>query len=207
MYYYNGEGMKKCLFFVLCFCFIYSVSASQKFKVTLDKCIDGDTARFFIKGESRTVRFLSINAPEIAHDDVLEEFYGDEASSYVCKRLKKASVIKLQYDPKSDIVDKYDRVLAWVFVDDVLLQSDLVRNGYAEVKYVYDDYLYSNDLKDLEVLARDEHLGMWSIDKEETTDYSNYIYVIIGSIFLCISAFIGRIISRIKVFFRLKKNV
>lgn len=207
MYYYNGEGMKKCLFFVLCFCFIYSVSASQKFKVTLDKCIDGDTARFFIKGESRTVRFLSINAPEIAHDDVLEEFYGDEASSYVCGRLKEASVIKLQYDPKSDIVDKYDRVLAWIFVDDVLLQSDLVRNGYAEVKYVYDDYLYSNDLKDLEVLAREEHLGMWSIDKEETTDYSNYIYFIIGCVFLCISAFIGRIISRIKVFFRLKKNV
>ena len=68
----------------------------------------------------------------------------------------------MQYDPKSDKVDKYDRVLAWVFVDDKLLQSELVSKGYAEVKYLYDDYLYSNDLKDLEIKAKEKKLGMWS---------------------------------------------
>ena len=161
MYYYNGGSMKKI--FALCiFFFCFSVSASNKFSVKLDKCIDGDTARFFINGESKTVRFLSINAPEIAHDDVLEEFYGNESSEYVCKVLNRATKIMLQYDPKSDKVDKYDRVLAWVFVDGELLQSDLVSKGYAEVKYVYDDYLYCNDLKELEKIAKEKKLGMWS---------------------------------------------
>ena len=161
MYYYNGGSMKKI--FALCiFFFCFSVNVSNKFSVKLDKCIDGDTARFFINGESKTVRFLAINAPEIQHDDVLEEFYGKESSEYVCKVLNRSSKIKLQYDPKSEKVDKYDRVLAWVFVDDKLLQSELVSKGYAEVKYLYDDYLYSNDLKDLEIKAKEKKLGMWS---------------------------------------------
>ena len=153
--------MKKVFAFCLFF-FCFSVSASNKFSVKLDKCIDGDTAKFFINGESKIVRFLSINAPEIAHDDVLEEFYGKESSEYTCKMLSKASKIQLQYDPKSDKVDKYNRVLAWVYVDGELVQKKLVEGGFAEVKYVYDDYLFSNVLMDLEVIAKEKKIGMWS---------------------------------------------
>lgn len=152
--------MKK-VFALALFFLCFNVGASNKFNVKLDKCIDGDTAKFIINGESKTVRFLSINAPEIAHDDVEEEFYGKEASEYTCKLLKRSSVIKLQYDSKSDKVDKYDRVLAWVFVDDELLQKKLIEGGYAEVKYVYNKYLYSDELKDLEVVAKNKKIGMW----------------------------------------------
>ena len=149
-----------CLFF-MCY---YGVEASNKFKVTLDKCVDGDTARFIINGESRTVRFLSINTPEIAHGGQEAQAYGDEASKFTCDALSQAKSIKLQYDPKSDQVDKYDRVLAWVFVDGELLQEKLVREGLAEVKYVYDDYLYSDNLKYEEVNAKNSRLGMWAGD-------------------------------------------
>lgn len=154
-------GIMKKVFALSLFFLCFNVGASNKFNVKLDKCIDGDTAKFIINGESKTVRFLSINAPEIAHDDVEEEFYGKEASEYTCKLLKRSSVIKLQYDSKSDKVDKYDRVLAWVFVDDELLQKKLIEGGYAEVKYVYNKYLYSDELKDLEVVAKNKKIGMW----------------------------------------------
>ena len=116
-----------------------------------------------------------------------EEFFGNEASSYTCKLLKRASSIKLEYDPKSDKVDKYDRVLAWVYVDDILVQKELVSKGYAEVKYVYDDYLYSNELKELESVAKEKKLGMWG-NKEKTDlpfeipslhDIINYICALI----------------------------
>ena len=130
----------------------------------MDKCVDGDTARFIINGESRTVRFLSINTPEIAHGGQEAQAYGDEASKFTCDALSQAKSIKLQYDPKSDQVDKYDRVLAWVFVDGELLQEKLVREGLAEVKYVYDDYLYSDNLKYEEVNAKNSRLGMWAGD-------------------------------------------
>lgn len=191
MYYYNGGSMKK-MFFLLCFFICINVSASNKFSVKLDKCIDGDTARFFINGESKTVRFLSINAPEIQHDDVLEEYYGNESSEYTCNILKSSKSIKLQYDPKSDKTDKYDRVLAWVFVDGELLQKKLVSNGYAEVRYVYDDYLYANDLKELESAAKEKKLGMWSDDipVENKSSISNsdliwYFFILVVS-YICV---------------------
>ena len=192
--------MKRFLCFVVLFFICFSVHASSKFKVSLDKCIDGDTAKFVIDGEVKTVRFLSIDAPEIAHDDMDAEFYGEEARRYVCNRLKKAYSIKLQYDPKSEKVDKYNRVLAWVFVDDTLLQEDLVRNGYAEVKYVYDDYLYSSNLKNLEALAKDHNLGMWGTVSNSYDN--NYLYVILGSIFLFVYAFIKKFIYKVKDFFK-----
>ncbi len=191
MYYYNGGSMKK-MFFLLCFFICVNVSASNKFSVKLDKCIDGDTARFFINGESKTVRFLSINAPEIQHDDVLEEYYGNESSEYTCNILKSSKSIKLQYDPKSDKTDKYDRVLAWVFVDGELLQKKLVINGYAEVRYVYDDYLYANDLKELESAAKEKKLGMWSddipVDNKSSISNSDliwYFFILVVS-YICV---------------------
>ena len=182
--------MKK-IFTFFCLFFCINVNASNKFSVKLDKCIDGDTARFFINGESKTVRFLSINAPEIAHDDIAEEFYGKESSEYVCKVLKRSKKIKLQYDPKSDKTDKYDRVLAWVYVDNDLLQKELVKKGYAEVKYVYDDYLYSNELKDLEIKAKDKKIGMWgNISNEMFSDSPSIHDLIYYSIVVIILLFI-----------------
>lgn len=192
--------MKK-VFFVLCFFSCFSVSASNKFSVKLDKCIDGDTAKFFINGESKTVRFLSINAPEIAHDDVSAEYYGNEASIYTCKLLSRAKSIELEYDPKSDNVDRYNRVLAWVYVDGELLQKELVDKGCAEVKYVYDDYLYSKELKDLEKISREKRLGMWgNISNKEESD----IFSIRDIIYYCIAVIILLFIKLIKKMFSKK---
>ena len=179
--------MKRLVFAVfMFFCFIDCIFASSKFKVTLDKCIDGDTARFIINGESKTVRFLSINAPESAHDNVQAEPYGIEASDYTCDLLKNAKTIKLEYDPKSDKTDKYGRVLAWIFVDGELLQKKLVSEGLAEVKYVYDDYLYSNDLKSIEKDAKEANLGMWSNNSSKNSEIPNfYLIVFCFTILFC----------------------
>ena len=199
MYYYYGDSMKKIVG-LLCFLFCFNVHASNKFSVKLDKCIDGDTARFFINGESKTVRFLSINAPEIAHDDVLEEFYGNESSEYTCKVLSRAKSIKLEYDPKSDKVDKYDRVLAWVYVDGDLLQKDLVCKGYAEVKYVYEDYMYSKELKDLESNAKENKIGMWgNTSNKREYDFPSLheiIYYSVCAIILLFIALIKKLFSK-----------
>lgn len=194
--------MKKLIFLFLLFFNVSLVyAANNKFKVTLDSCIDGDTAKFNIKGEVKTVRFLSIDAPEIAHDGMEADYYGDEASNYTCKALKNASIIKLEYDPKSDEVDKFDRVLAWVYVDNELLQEKLVRDGYARVRYVYDDYLYSNKLKDIQKEAKKEKLGIWkdiSVSKDDD-DLGSKIFITIVSILVLI------ILSLLKSIFKKKK--
>ena len=81
--------------------------------------------------------------------------------------MKNAKKIEIEYDPKSDKKDKYDRVLAWVYVDSKLFQKELVEKGYAEVKYLYDNYLYADELKKSEAKAKNKKLRIWSGKKQE----------------------------------------
>ena len=185
---------------VLLIILLIPINVFAKDVVTLDKCIDGDTASFSINGNIEKVRFLAINTPESTSKI---EFYGKEASAYTCDKLTNANIIELEYDPKSDVKDKYDRVLAWVYVDNVLLQKELVEKGYGEVAYIYDDYLYVNDLCNIQDIAYDNHIGIWSNTKREIgycktyknvfndeLDYAfivnNMVYILILILVLCL---------------------
>lgn len=127
-------------------------------KVSLVSCIDGDTARLKMKGKVEKVRFIAIDTPELNSND----YYAKEAAAYTCAKLKEAKSIDLQFDPKSDIRDKYERVIAWVYVDEVLLQELIVQEGYGKVHYIYDNYLYVNKLLSLESKAKQAKIGIWN---------------------------------------------
>lgn len=178
-----------------------STTSVDKDVVTLSKCVDGDTTHFNLNGEDITVRYLAINTPE---STTKKEFYGKEASNYVCNKLKNASKIELEYDSESDKLDKYDRVLAWVIVDGEVLQKDLVKNGYAEVKYIYGDYKYLDDLEKLEKEAKSKKLGMWQNYKE---DYSKYIYIGIGVILIIILLILKKKRSAKKILNKISKKI
>ena len=59
--------------------------------------------------------------------------------------------------------------LGWIFVDDSLLQKELISLGYAKVAYLYGDYKYTDELKEEESIAKSKKLGIWSLNEEETT--------------------------------------
>lgn len=160
---------KKVVFLLIIFLFPGVVFASGREEVTLSKCVDGDTAKFIINNKEETVRFLAVDTPETKHPTKGEEPYGKEASDYTCNRLKEGNKIELEYDDNSTKTDKYNRYLAWVFVDDNLLQAELVKNGLAEVAYLYGDYKYTDLLKDYEQTAIATKVGMHS-----DTDTSSY---------------------------------
>ena len=102
---------------------------------------DGDTATFQTEdGSEVSCRFLAVDTPEIE-----EEGY-EEAKEYTRMALRKASRIILELDPQSDMYDKFDRLLAWVWVDGELLQAKLIREGLAQIRYLYEDYLYTDYL-------------------------------------------------------------
>ena len=167
--------MKFIFGLVISFLFIVNVNA-EKLEVTLDKCVDGDTAWFILDGERIKTRFLAIDTPE---STTKKEPYGKEASDYTCNMLSNATKIEIEYDPNSDKLDKYDRHLVWVFVDDTLLQDSIIKNGLGEVAYLYDDYQYTYILEASELLAKTSKIGIWS----ETNDY---LYVILGIIIFVI---------------------
>ena len=169
--------MRKLIVSVLVFfLFINNTYALEKEEVIFDSCVDGDTAKFIIDDEVKSVRFLAIDTPETVRPTKGEEPYGKEASDFTCNNLKKAKKIVLEYE-EGNKIDKYDRVLAWVWVDDVLLQDELVKLGYAEVAYLYDDYKYTSLLQDHQAVAEANLVGIWS--GEEPVKEQIPIYVII----------------------------
>ena len=143
----------------------------SKVEIKLVDCIDGDTAKFIIDGKEEKVRFLGIDTPESTN--YVEE-YGRDASDYTCYMLKNAKDIYIEYDIDSDKIDKYNRVLGWIFVDNNNLSELLVSRGYAEVKYVYGDYKYIDKLCEVQYDAYKDKLGIWSLGDYEYKD--NYCY-------------------------------
>lgn len=196
--------MKKQLFimisiFFMCINFVYA-----KETVKLSKCVDGDTFRAIINNKEYTIRMLAIDTPESVKANTDIEYYGKESSEYTCKKLTNAKKIELEYDEKSDKFDKYDRLLAWVFIDNKLLQEELVEKGYAKVAYLYNDYKYNDILKEKQELASAKEIGIWdSVAKKEYQEEPNEeknenIEVIIITILFLVITFITGIINKIK---------
>lgn len=201
--------MKKVALFII---MLFPFFVYAKEEVTFSKCVDGDTIKVKVKNKEATVRMLAVDTPESVHPKKEVEYYGKDASDYTCNLITNAKKIELEYDSNSDKYDKYERLLAWVFVDDYLLQDKLVRNGYAEVAYLYGNYKYTDLLKDHEVLAKQEHIGIWDDDareeynlkknKDEDTNESLFVtlvLIIIGFIYTYIKKRFTKYLKKCKI--------
>ena len=163
--------MKKYITILIISLFIGINFTYAKEKVTFNKCIDGDTIKVIRNNKKETVRLLAVDTPEIEGKKREVEYYGKESSEYTCKKIKEAKKIELEYDKNSDERDKYDRILAWVFVDGELLEELLVEKGYAKVAYLYGDYKYTSILQEKQELASAKGKGIWN--KEASEAFNN----------------------------------
>ena len=156
----------KRLVIILLFLICLNVQAESSV-VTLDKCVDGDTAWFNYNGNREKFRFLALDTPETVHPAKQIEAYGKDASEYTCNLLSNAKKLVVQFDDGSEKLDKYDRYLAWIWVDDELLQEKLISVGYGKVAYIYGDYLYTKSLCKVQSSVYKEKLGLWKDEKSQ----------------------------------------
>lgn len=168
--------MKKYFILILLLINIIPLNALERFEVKLSSCVDGDTAKFIVDNKIQSTRFLAIDTPE---STIEKEEFGDVASDYTCNKLKNAKLIELELDPNSDKYDRYNRLLAWIWVDQALLQKDIISYGYAEVAYLYGDYKYTTELQGAMEIAKNNKVGMWSTSTEENSDFYVWILIII----------------------------
>ena len=143
-------------------------SKQDRKEVQYIESIDGDTAKFKIDGKQITVRFLGIDTPETVHPTKGEEEYGKEASNYTKEKLQNANKIELEYE-QTVLKDKYERDLAWIWVDDELLQEKLISSGLAKTSELHNTYKYAWILQEQEEKAKEEKIGIWS-DKVENNN-------------------------------------
>ncbi len=136
------------------------------------QAFDGDTILVSTKqnGEviKKKVRALLIDTPEVQKvkdGKVISPSMplAEEAREFLKNKLK-GKEITLVYD-KGESKDKFNRELAYVFVDGKCIQSELLREGLAIVRYVKqpNTALY-DEFKQAESEARSQRKGVWAID-------------------------------------------
>lgn len=128
-------------------------------RATVTRHVDGDTFEVAITDPpagmrtAETIRLLGIDTPELG------EPLGAEAQDRTARRAGDGPVY-LAFDFRRR--DRYDRLLAFVYLrDGTLLNAELLRSGLAAV-YRADDLMYFfAQFEDLERDARQEGIGLW----------------------------------------------
>lgn len=148
----------------------------QKYEAKLEKCVDGDTAHFKINGITYKTRFLYIDTPESTNK---KEPFGTEASEFTCSFLQQGN-ITLETDGNT-LFDKYERLLAWVWVDGKLHQEEITKAGLVEDFYDYGDYIYEDRIISAMANAKRSGVGMYDTEqKNGSIGTGIVIFIIIG---------------------------
>lgn len=123
---------------------------------------DGDTIRVLIQGVSEPVRLIGIDTPETVKPNTPVQCFGPESSDRT-KALVASGKVWLEFDPSQGQRDKYDRLLAYVWVNPTtMLNEVLVAEGYAR-EYTYaDPYVYQDVFVAAQSAAQRAMLGRWS---------------------------------------------
>lgn len=140
------------------------------------RCVDGDTLlldspvkpdpTYTPKPEGERLRLIGADTPETVRPNTPVQFYGPEASLFTKMTIEAAeNRVRLVWD--GDIYDKYDRLLAMVYVQttngEILLNEELIRLGFARAMT---QYSYSQAMKNRFQKAQSEaqtaKRGVWS---------------------------------------------
>lgn len=129
------------------------IKEEELFLVT--RVIDGDT----IEIESGDkVRYIGIDTPETKHPSKPVGCYGKEAE-VKNKDLVEGKKVKLEKDISE--TDKYGRLLRYIYLDGVMINELLVKEGYAQASSYPPDIKYQDKFNDAEKKAREEERGLW----------------------------------------------
>lgn len=143
--------------------FTQTISNDNRIPAEFVRHVDGDTTVLRIDGKEQKVRFLLVDTPETVKPKTKVQPFGLEASNRTKELLSTASEITFEYD-KGDRTDRYGRTLGYIFVDGMLLQETLVREGLARVAYVKKpNTKYLLELEEEQEKAKNKSVGIWSI--------------------------------------------
>lgn len=141
-----------------------ALTNNELYDVTYVEASDGDTITVEVDGKKERVRLLLVDAPEMNYKEKNPQQYAEEAKQFTIDLLKDAKSVQLLHDV-GDKKDHYDRLLAYVFVDGVLLQERLLQEGYAAVRYKYEpNTSLEAQLYAIQDEAKAAKVNIWSID-------------------------------------------
>lgn len=133
----------------------------QTSNVKVARVIDGDTVEL---ETGETLRYIGIDTPETKHPKKPVQCYGEEAYQ-INKKLVEGKAVRIVRDVSN--VDKYKRLLRYVYVSTtaspsgMLVNDYLVRNGFAFASTFPPDVAKSDQFLEAQREARNKNLGLW----------------------------------------------
>lgn len=136
---------------------------SELVKVT--RVVDGDTIDVEIDGKIERVRYIGIDTPETVDPRKPVQCFGVEASKKN-KELVEGKMVRLEKDITNR--DRYSRLLRYVWLDDTLINQELVERGFSKSYSYPPDIKYQDKFVAAEKKAREDKLGLWTACTSET---------------------------------------
>ncbi|MBO0991432.1 thermonuclease family protein [Bacillus sp. SD088] len=129
-------------------------------KAEVTKVIDGNTILVQLDGKEEEVRMSSVAVPEAKHSKKGEQPFGTDALEFTSKSLEEKAVT-LEFDDQEK--DKDGRLLAYVWIEDVLYNNTLIEKGLAKLEESSDNTKYLDDFNKTQDKAKEKEIGIWSI--------------------------------------------
>jgi endonuclease YncB( thermonuclease family) len=133
-------------------------ASGSNISATVVRVVDGDTVEVLINGLRYRVRYIGMDTPETVDPSKPVQCYGKEASE-ANRRLVEGRTVTLVKDVSE--VDKYGRLLRYLYVGDLFINAELVKQGYARVATYPPDIRYASLFVSLEQEARAAARGLW----------------------------------------------
>ena len=120
----------------------------------VERVIDGDTIHVRFEGKSYTVRLIGVDTPETTHPtQAVEHFAFTQAAL-------EGKTVALEKDRTGDTVDRYGRLLRYVYLDGDNFNARLIREGSA---HAYRRFPFSKRQEFIHLAneARRRGIGLW----------------------------------------------
>lgn len=153
-------AMVVIIFITGCFVKFSGYASKRQETVTVARVIDGDTLEL---ANSKHIRLIGIDSPEKG-----QQYYTE--STDALKKMTEGRTVILEGDVSN--TDGRGRLLRYVFVGDMFVNLEMVRQGYATARIISPDEKYKAELMEAEAEAREKELGIW---KPSTSPYADRI--------------------------------
>ena len=156
--FHRGAALK-ALFVFLFVCSLCGTCAGDSLpsEARVVAVFDGDTV---LLDTGHRLRYLGIDAPEVAHDKTPAGCFGNEAKNANCN-LVLHKKIRIEYDGPA--YDSHGRILGYVFLPGgLLVNAELLRSGCAAVFGKGEGFRRRGEFVGYQGEAIDRRKGMWA---------------------------------------------
>jgi len=120
------------------------------------RVVDGDTV---VLGTEERVRYIGIDTPELnTNNDKTIDCFAEEAKTKN-QNLVEGKIVRLEKDVSDK--DRYGRLLRYVYLDNVFINEELLKEGYATAATFPPDVRYSEYFLEVQDSAMKNEKGLW----------------------------------------------